>query len=428
MTHLFTFLRHGESIGNQKRVIQGQQDFPLSPVGINQAQNLGQKWQAQDLKFDAIISSSLIRARKTAEIIQSYLPSPLVVEDIWKERAYGTLESSPLVDEKGEPALPASLSIYEPLGETGESEWQLYLRAGNAVQSLFKYPPGNYLIVAHGGLLNKTLSLIAGTKPEADYHGHHFIHGNTGYTNIVYDSDRNEWQFRALVQPEFPFMMHGRNTGILQYFLIRHAESEGNINQIFQGQMDTELTPTGEVQASSLSNFFSDNNHALKFNQIITSPLLRAKKTAEKLQSALGIPLSEIDLLKEVNNGDMVGLTGEEINQKFPERLDRVNPYLPIGISGESWFELFLRGGRIIDHLLTQPGGSYLVVSHGAILNSIIWAVLGLVPQPGKRPPVFRFKNTSFAELVYSPEEKSWQILSLASPQDYSSGLNVEQR
>ena len=421
MTYSFTFLRHGESLGNQYGVIQGLQDFPLSSAGKKQARHLGQNWQAQGLKFDTIISSSLIRAQNTAEIIQSYLPSPLLVEDIWKERDFGILAGSPLVDETGHSALPASLSIYDPLGETGESEWQLYLRAGHAVQSLFNYPPGNYLVVAHGGLLSKVLTIIAGTKPEPDYHGHWFILGNTGYAKIVYDSDQHEWQFLALVQPEFPLKLRRRNTGILRYFLIRHAESEGNLNRVFQGQMDTELTPTGEVQAHSLSSFFSDNNHALQFNQILSSPLIRAKKTAEKLHGALGIPLREIDLLKEVNNGDMVGLSGEEINQKFPERQDRVNPFLPIGETGESWFELFLRGGKIIDHLVTQPAGNYLVVSHGAILNSTIWAILGVVPQPGKRPPTFRFNNTGFAELLYSPEEKLWQMLSLASPDHYLS-------
>lgn len=419
MTYTFTFLRHGESTGNQRGLLQGQKDFPLSQTGIEQSKKLAERWQSQGQKFDTIIASPLSRARQTAEIINSAIQSLIKFDDIWKERSCGALEGTPQVDDTGHSALPISPELYEPLGEGGESEWQLYLRAGHAVQSLFKNQPGNYLVVSHGGLLNKVLAIIAGIKPEASYQGHNFILGNTGYAKVVYDSRRNDWQFHGLVQTEFPFKHHRTTENTYRFFFVRHAESEGNIGRIFQGQMETQLTPEGINQAKALGGFLVNQDHKLLFDGIISSPLLRAKKTADIINEELKIPVNEADLLKEINNGSMEGLSIEEINQKFPERLDRVNPYHPLGDHGESWFELYLRGGRAIDHLLSQPPGTYLIVSHGAILNSTIWSILGVVPQPGKRPPIFRFGNTGFAEMVYSPKQKLWRMLALMAPDHY---------
>src|SRR5512135_2406685 len=91
-TYHITLLRHGESTGNAEGRLQGQADYPLSPTGRGQAAVLARRWLAEGVRFDRIISSPLLRARQTAEIIAAALDSlPIVFNDDWLERDYGLL-------------------------------------------------------------------------------------------------------------------------------------------------------------------------------------------------------------------------------------------------------------------------------------------------------------------------------------------------
>ena len=69
----FVFLRHGESVGNAESRWQGQSDYPLTEKGRAQARALAERWKFENVKFNLAISSPLIRAKETAEIIASAL-------------------------------------------------------------------------------------------------------------------------------------------------------------------------------------------------------------------------------------------------------------------------------------------------------------------------------------------------------------------
>lgn len=63
------FLRHGQSLANIQGNFAGQRDnSPLTELGIQQAKDAGKMWNEKGISLDKIISSPLIRARKTAEI------------------------------------------------------------------------------------------------------------------------------------------------------------------------------------------------------------------------------------------------------------------------------------------------------------------------------------------------------------------------
>ena len=80
-----TFLRHGESVGNLENRFQGHADFPLTDRGRLQARLLAERWQAAGTHFDRAISSPLLRASETAEIICSTLQVPLETDPGWME-------------------------------------------------------------------------------------------------------------------------------------------------------------------------------------------------------------------------------------------------------------------------------------------------------------------------------------------------------
>src|SRR5438270_13258120 len=78
MTHLY-LIRHGEALGAVKRIIG---NTPLSPFGITQAERLRDRLAATgEIAADVLISSTLVRARQTAEIIAPALGLPIIFDD-----------------------------------------------------------------------------------------------------------------------------------------------------------------------------------------------------------------------------------------------------------------------------------------------------------------------------------------------------------
>ncbi|MDD5467627.1 MAG: histidine phosphatase family protein [Anaerolineales bacterium] len=193
-----TLLRHGESIGNAEGYYQGQSDFPLSPVGEAQAVALAARWQAEGVGFDLVITSPLTRARRTAEIIASALNTPLEIDPILLERSAGLLEG--LHEQEAKERFPqlAFIPLYAPIGVTGESRWELFLRAGEALNQLLKRPAGRYLVVAHGALLNMLLYAALGIFPQPDSRGAHFAFDNTGFAQLVYYAANHYWYVKRL--------------------------------------------------------------------------------------------------------------------------------------------------------------------------------------------------------------------------------------
>jgi len=193
-SHQFTLVRHGESVGNANNFSQGQKDFPLSELGKKQANALGSYWKNTKMVFDQIVSSPLSRARETAEIISGWLGSCRVSYDpIWMERDSG--KRAGLKEEEAECLYPrpAFLNPFQPIGETGESRWELFLRAGNAVQKMVRLPAGNYLIVSHGAMLNMVMYAILGIVPQANSTGVRFRFDNTAFVSVIYDPDEHHW-------------------------------------------------------------------------------------------------------------------------------------------------------------------------------------------------------------------------------------------
>jgi 2,3-bisphosphoglycerate-dependent phosphoglycerate mutase len=92
-----------------------------------------------------------------------------------------------------------------------------------------------------------------------------------------------------------------------------------------------------------------------------------------------------------------------------------MTPYTHFGRTGESRWEVYLRAGRAVQHLLDGPPGSILVVSHGGILNMALYVILGIPAQADQTGPRFQFDNTSFACLSYDSDRHIWRLLGLES-------------
>ena len=198
----FVFLRHGESVGNAEERFQGQSDFPLTEKGRRQALALAERWLRERMKFDLVLTSPLSRAKETAELIGSKLDVPVEADPIWLERNAG--EVSGLTRDEALKLYPEPefTTHYDAFGENGEGDWELYLRAGKALHGLIKRPAGKYLIVTHGGLLNKVMYVILGIPVQANNNGPRFRFNNTGFAEFNYRPVRHQWRMLRLESPE----------------------------------------------------------------------------------------------------------------------------------------------------------------------------------------------------------------------------------
>lgn len=139
--------RHGETLENQKGIIQGHLPGTLSSDGIDQAEELGRR--LKDEKIDIIFSSDLARAYDTARIISRYhLNVPIIKTDRLRERSFGLYEGKRKEDIKD-------------LFERGnvESKESIMRRTGYFLEMIKREHSNNSLLtVAHGGSM---IALIA---------------------------------------------------------------------------------------------------------------------------------------------------------------------------------------------------------------------------------------------------------------------------
>ena len=196
-TYQFTFLRHGESVGNAESRWQGQSDYPLTDKGRAQARALAERWKAEGVRFDLAIASPLGRARETAEIVTSAIHVKLDFDPIWMERDIGEMEGL-TADEVRRIPQPPFTTPYDSIGGDGEGDWELFLRAGQALHDLLRRTPGNYLIVSHGGLLNQLMHAIVGVPPHLDPSGVRFRFENTSFARAFYFPHQHRWAIDAV--------------------------------------------------------------------------------------------------------------------------------------------------------------------------------------------------------------------------------------
>lgn len=193
-----TLLRHGESTGNAESRWQGQSDFPLTDTGRAQAHALAERWRREGIKFDYLISSPLQRARETAEILAQPLGLKVEYDPIWLERDNGDFAGLTPQEVRRNFQMPSFITPYDAVGGDGEGDWELFLRAGQALHGLLKRPAGRYLIVSHGGLLNQLMHAVVGVGPQANNSGTRFRFGNTAFAQLIYYPHQHRWAIDRL--------------------------------------------------------------------------------------------------------------------------------------------------------------------------------------------------------------------------------------
>ncbi len=159
-------------------------------------------------------------------------------------------------------------------------------------------------------------------------------------------------------------------------YLVRHAQSEFNERGIFQGRLDSDLTPLGFVQARMVAKFLEKEG----IESIITSPQRRAYKTALTIGDVLGIEPEVEERIREMSFGILEGrsfweLLREERDMMISWLRDPVRNPLP----DQEPVELFeKRVLSFLEDLLGRKEKRIAVVGHGGTLHALICLALGL--------------------------------------------------
>lgn len=188
-----TFMRHGRSRADDEEVHEGRYDSPLTDVGRAQVQRRAEDWILRNVSFDQIITSTLVRAQESAQIVGEILDVPVEADPDWMEFNNGPLAGLPIDIAAQRYPQPDFRHPYEPFWDTGESDWEVYRRAARAVENTIRRGPGPYLVVAHGGILNTALRTVVGAGPMINQTGIWFRFGDAGYARTVYDPDKHRW-------------------------------------------------------------------------------------------------------------------------------------------------------------------------------------------------------------------------------------------
>lgn len=161
--------------------------------------------------------------------------------------------------------------------------------------------------------------------------------------------------------------------------LVRHGETELSVEKRFAGLGDFALTESGAAQAAALAERFFTRGGV---DAIVTSPLRRARETAEAIAATLELSVSVEDDFRETDFGDWEGLTFADVQAGWPDELAAwlADPTVaPPG--GESFADTEQRVRRALDKVVARfAGQTVLVVTHVTPVKTLVRITLEAPP------------------------------------------------
>jgi len=183
-------------------------------------------------------------------------------------------------------------------------------------------------------------------------------------------------------------------------YLVRHGETDWNVQRKYQGSTDVPLNAVGREQAATLGAWLAADASRFPGTAIISSPLSRAFVTAQAIADARGIARDAIvpdPDVQERSYGVAEGYTLEEREARWPDaNWDGL----------ESWEHVAIRAMRALGRVqASRPGEGTFVVCHGGLINAILAELSGGEIGTGKTTIL----NTSLTTIVN--DGAGWSIV-----------------
>ncbi|MDZ7963002.1 MAG: histidine phosphatase family protein [Aulosira sp. DedQUE10] len=392
-------VRHGQSTYNTEKRIQGRTDVSrLTEKGQNDASKVGKA--LSNILFNAIYSSPLQRAKRTAEIIQSELAihtetsavnqtSDQLLEidlPLWAEMLTADVKQKFAPDYRIWKETPDKLRMLVNDAEGSREHFPVlavYEQARQFWQEILPHHQGEtILIVGHNGINRALISTALGIPPSR-YHS--VQQSNCGITVLNFAGGLDQpVQLESLNQTQHAGealpSLRPEHQGV-RLLLVRHGETEWNRQTRFQGQIDVPLNDNGRQQAQKAGEFLQN----IPFDFAVSSSMLRPKETAEIiLHHHPSVKLELQDGLREISHGLWEGKLEAEIEQEFPGELERwrIEPAQVQMPEGENLQQVWERSVAAWQSIVQAASKSQLktglVVAHDATNKALLCHILGL--------------------------------------------------
>jgi probable phosphoglycerate mutase len=160
--------------------------------------------------------------------------------------------------------------------------------------------------------------------------------------------------------------------------LLRHGETPLSVEKRFAGVGEIALTDTGVMQAKAAAKALAGRS----IDAIVSSPLARARQTAQEVADVLGLPVRTEDGFRECDFGDWEGYSYAEVRDRWPAELDAWHADQSVAPPhGESFTDTARRVQTARDKLLVRfRQQTVLVVSHVTPVKMLVRSALEAPP------------------------------------------------
>ena len=162
-----------------------------------------------------------------------------------------------------------------------------------------------------------------------------------------------------------------------EIYLIRHGETEWNRVEVFRGRTDIPLNERGIAQARAASESLKD----IKIERIFSSPLLRAKQTANEFSGTHNLKVEIIEGFTDLDCGLWHGKTLTGVKADYPDlyRMWEETPHLLTIPGGESLGNRSRRAVKALKNVINgMNDGIAVIISHRVVTKLLIMNVLGI--------------------------------------------------
>ena len=188
------------------------------------------------------------------------------------------------------------------------------------------------------------------------------------------------------------------------FILIRHGETMWNREHRIQGQLNSELSPTGHAQAVAVGRRLQ----AEGVQRLISSDLGRTLQTAAPIVKATGLKLETDARLRERHFGIFQGLTPDEIQARHPGGYARWQAREPDYAmpEGESLMQFRARLSACLEEICTAGHAKVAIVTHGGALDALYRIATGTPYSTARNWPL---GNASINDIVI--ENGAWRLV-----------------
>lgn len=166
---------------------------------------------------------------------------------------------------------------------------------------------------------------------------------------------------------------------MIELLVVRHGESQADLEDRHEGRADFELTPLGERQAGLAAAWIAKRYRP---HEIVASPLKRAARTAEAIAQECRLTVAYDAELMEWDNGLLAGVKREEARLRYPLPIGGRQPHDTFAET-ESEIQFRARAEAFLSALLfahqSKPDLHRIcLVTHGGMINMLFHSLLNL--------------------------------------------------